>query len=130
MARLFVEGDGPPRLRGQKCRMCGRVAFPPNPYGCEKCGAPGDMLEDHALAGTGRIVAFATTAHANRPDLEVPYTVASIALDDGPVIRSLMSDGTGSSLAHDDPVETEIVERIQDDRQMLRLLRFRKREAI
>ena len=129
MAGLFLEGEPNPALRGQECEGCGRVAFPPNPYGCEKCGAPAAMLVDRPLAGRGRIVAFVTTTHANRHDLSVPYTMASVALDDGPVIRAIMTDSTGESLAGGDAVETVLVERAADEESTDRVLRFQKREA-
>ena len=99
MNRLYVGGLPQPSLCGQCCKSCGRISFPPNPFGCEQCGAPPTQLEDRTLKGEGRLEAFATTFHANRKDMKVPYTVASIRLADGPVIRALMVQQTDEGLS-------------------------------
>ncbi|WP_417593235.1 Zn-ribbon domain-containing OB-fold protein [Parasphingorhabdus sp.] len=96
--RLFNTNTHPPSLNGQICLDCGRVSFPPNQYGCEGCGAAADQLDAMPLTGRGRLTAFVTTHHANQRDIAVPYTVASIALDDGPVIRALMKEPTDEGL--------------------------------
>lgn len=90
--------------------QCGRLAFPPNPHGCEACGAAGALVAEEMLAGRGRLLAFVTTHHANQRDIPVPYTVASIALESGPVIRALMSKPLGDGLGVNDPVEAVVVE--------------------
>lgn len=110
MRKLFEQGETSPCLRGQRCSHCGQVAFPPNPYGCEVCGSSGDAVVEERLAGHGRLLAFVTTNHANQRDIPVPYTVASIALDSGPVIRSLMIKPTDEGLKVGDVVEAVIVE--------------------
>lgn len=122
MSNLFERDGLPPALKGQTCLHCGRISFPPNAYGCEKCGATADKLADRTLAGRGRIRAFVTTHHANQRELVVPYTIASIALDDGPVIRAMMTDATGVTLAAGDIVESSL----EDGGDVLH---FRKREA-
>lgn len=109
MDRLFLEGATPPRLRGQKCTVCNHVAFPPNPYGCEVCGAPKLALAEHPLAGEGRLKAFATTFIAPRKEMELPFTVASIALKDGLVIRALMAAPTDETLNIGDAVQSVLV---------------------
>ena len=106
---LFEQGDGVPNLKGQRCNNCGHIAFPPNPYGCEVCGMSGDVVTGVRLAGRGRLLAFATTNHANQRDIPVPYTVASIELEDGPVIRALMTGPTDDGLKPGDIVEAVIV---------------------
>lgn len=99
MSRLFDEDQTPPSLRAQKCGACGFIRFPPNPYGCEQCGATDGAVTDCRLRGEGKLRAFATTYHASRKDQEVPYTVASIELVDGPVIRVMMAEPTDAELA-------------------------------
>ena len=106
MNRLYVDGQAHPSLCGQTCKLCGRVTFPPNPYGCEQCGAPRSLLEECILSGEGRLEAFATTFHSNRKDRVVPYTVASIRLADGPVIRALMVQQTDEGLSVGQAVHT------------------------
>lgn len=109
MDSLFLGDTVRLRLRGQKCSHCNRVAFPPNPYGCEICGAPKDALLEQPLAGEGRLKAFATTYLAPRKDMEAPFTVASIALKDGPVIRALMREATDETLNVADAVHAVLV---------------------
>jgi len=98
MNDLYLDGATPPPLRGQKCSACHAVAFPPNPYGCETCGAPASALAEHPLEGRGQLRAFATTFVPPRKDMAAPFTVASIALKDGPVVRALMTVPTDDSL--------------------------------
>lgn len=121
MAELFVAGDNPPRLKGQRCGNCGRIAFPPNPYGCESCGASGVALHEQLLKGNGRLLAFVTTHHAPQRYISVPFTVASIALEDGVVIRALMGSPVDAGLHVGDPVEAIIVE-IPEQGHQLRFL--------
>ena len=77
-------------LRGGKCR-CGYVFFPFQEFGCERCGASGDALAAMDLAGTGRLIASSQVhlhADSSRP---APFVIGTIALDDGPVIRTLLT---------------------------------------
>jgi hypothetical protein len=79
-----------PALLGGMC-LCGHVFFPMQTYGCEKCGRHGDALQPKALSGSGRVVALATVhLHAGK-GRAAPFTVATIALDDGPVLRTLLA---------------------------------------
>jgi uncharacterized OB-fold protein len=106
---LFLADTTPPSLRGQRCGVCGALAFPPNPYGCEKCGATADLLTDQALTGRGRLRAFATTTVPPRKDMPAPFTVASIGLVDGPVVRALLTTPTDESLRIGDEVQAVLV---------------------
>jgi len=124
MTSLFLEGTTPPRLRGQKCSVCNRVAFPPNPYGCEMCGAPVSALTEQPLTGEGHLKAFATTFLAPRKDMEAPFTVASIALKDGPVIRALMTTPTSETLNVGDAVQSVLV--TKSEKPELRFTRMEK----
>ena len=82
-----------PSLKGGAC-LCGHVFFPMQPFGCEKCGRWGDELKPRALSGAGRIVSLATVhLHAGK-GRQAPFTVAMIALEDGPTIRSLLDVGS------------------------------------
>lgn len=109
MQSLFEQGEKSPHLRGQRCSNCSRVAFPPNPYGCESCGMSGDVVIDEKLAGQGRLRAFVTTNHANQRNIPVPYTVASIELEGGPVIRALMVQPGSEGLRVNDTVEAVVI---------------------
>ena len=82
-----------PALIGGVCEACGHVFFPMQTYGCERCGAV--SLSPRLLAGTGRLVASARVhLHAGK-GREAPFTVGTIALDDGPVVRTLLADDGG-----------------------------------
>ena len=51
LIRLAPPGnDEPPTIVGQACEACGRRSFPPDPYGCEACGAPVEQLARTELA--------------------------------------------------------------------------------
>ncbi|HEY0942570.1 MAG TPA: OB-fold domain-containing protein [Steroidobacter sp.] len=129
MADLYVEGTLPPSLRGQRCRVCNAVTFPPNPYGCEQCGATGADLAEHALAGRGRLRAFATTFLPPRKDVPAPFTVASITLDDGPVVRALLTCPTDESLRIGGAVQAVLVEQQSSENGMQTQLRFEPKET-
>lgn len=79
-------------LRGGRCASCGFVAFPHYGYGCERCGASG--LEPTELSGEGEILA-SIVVHRTRD--RIRDGVATIALDEGPVIRAVL--GSADPLA-------------------------------
>lgn len=80
---------GHPALLGGAC-ACGYVFFPMQGYGCERCG--GRDLQPRALSGAGRLLASARVhLHAGK-GREAPFTVGSIKLDDGPIVRTLIED--------------------------------------
>ncbi|MEE9279101.1 MAG: OB-fold domain-containing protein [Myxococcota bacterium] len=112
---LYPPGGTHPPLHGQRCGGCGRVAFPPNPYGCEACGAPGAELEPLDLAGAGTLQSFATAYRYQGQDIEAPFTVGSIVLDDGPAVRAILTCRTDEGLAIGDRVRSVLVPRGQDD---------------
>lgn len=89
---LYARGpDASPILLGGRCE-CGHVFFPMQTFGCERCGKHGDALQPISLRGRGTLRSAATVhVHADekRP---APFVVGTIALDDGPVIRTLLLD--------------------------------------
>ncbi len=103
-----AHGEHPPLL-GQCCAGCGHIAFPPNPYGCESCGAEPDSLESRELPGTGKLAAFATVhLHAGN-EIEVPFAVGVVVLDDGPAVRATLTCHTDEGLAIGDRVQSVLV---------------------
>ncbi|WP_375779495.1 Zn-ribbon domain-containing OB-fold protein [Bradyrhizobium sp. ma5] len=79
------------RLKGGRCR-CGYVFFPMQTYGCERCGSHGDALTPCELSADGTLLAEATVhLHADKNRLP-PFTIVKVALDDGPVIRTLLAE--------------------------------------
>lgn len=83
---------GHPSLLGGAC-ACGYVFFPLQIYGCEKCG--GLDIAPRAIGGAGRLLASAVVhLHAGK-GRTAPFTVGAIALDDGPIVRTLIAEGVG-----------------------------------
>jgi uncharacterized OB-fold protein len=87
---LYARGDdGKPVLLGGRCE-CGHVFFPMQTFGCERCGKFGPALQPFSLRGSGQLRSAATVhVHAD-PSRSAPFVIGTIALDDGPVIRTLL----------------------------------------
>lgn len=82
-----------PALLGGACGACGYVFFPMQTYGCEKCGPR--ELSPRALSGRGKLLASARVhLHAGK-GREAPFTVGSVQLDDGPIVRTLVVEEGG-----------------------------------
>jgi hypothetical protein len=87
MTELWSGGDSSVTLHGVRCVECGAVLFPPNPHGCERCGAI--TLEPAEVAAAGTLRSFAVV-HLH-PRRATPYTIGEIELDAGPTVRALLS---------------------------------------
>jgi uncharacterized OB-fold protein len=95
---LTTVGD-PPTILGQECGACGRRFFPPDPYGCERCGAGIDALSEIELGASGSIHAVATVHRHHHPRPETPFTVATIVLDDGITLKGVLEgDPSGATV--------------------------------
>lgn len=81
-----------PAIKGSKC-PCGYIFFPRQNYGCEKCGRHGEEIENILMSGKGKIKQIATVHKSHLKELEAPFSVATIVLDSGCVIRALLDDG-------------------------------------
>jgi uncharacterized OB-fold protein len=100
--------DNPP-LNGGKCRACGYVFFPPQRYGCESCGAPPEKLDAVQLAGRGTLHSYATVHLHMGKDIETPFTIGLIVLDDGPAVSSTLTNRTDEGLAIGDRMKSVLV---------------------
>jgi uncharacterized OB-fold protein len=98
-----------PSLNGARCRACGYVFFPPQPYGCDSCGASPEQVEAFALAGRGTLHASATVHHHQGKDIQAPFTVGLIVLDDGPAIRAILAAPTDEGLRIGDRMHSLLV---------------------
>jgi uncharacterized OB-fold protein len=78
------------RLSASRCEACGRVASPPEPYGCEGCGAPADRLLATELAAAGTVHSQATVHRHHRPVPATPFTVVEAILDGGPALKGVL----------------------------------------
>jgi uncharacterized OB-fold protein len=103
------DSAGTPSLNGGKCSTCGYVFFPPQRYGCESCGAPSEKLEAAEMRGCGRLHSYATVHLHQGKDIEAPFTVGLIVLDDGPAIRSLLTNRTDDGLTIGDRMNSVLV---------------------
>jgi hypothetical protein len=83
-----VQADTP-TLSGNRCSECGRVYFPPLTIGCEACGATAEHLIPIPVAASGTVYSLARV-HLHRGQPPVPFTIAEIRLDDGPLIRGTL----------------------------------------
>lgn len=109
-----ASGERPPLL-GQRCGGCGHLAFPPNPYGCQACGAEADALDRCELAGAGELAAFATVHRHLAKGIEAPFTVGVIVLDDGPAVRATLTCATDAGLSIGDRVHSVLLSQGTDD---------------
>lgn len=89
---LYDPNQDLPALIGSSCTQCCTNFFPPLAIGCERCGHT--ELVPVTLAAAGKVHATATVhLHAGK-DIKAPFTVAEIVLDDGPLIRALLTEVT------------------------------------
>jgi uncharacterized protein len=117
-----------PALSGHRCRACGYVFFPPQSYGCEYCGAPANQLESKSLRGAGALASFATVHLHQAKDMEAPFTVGVIVLDDGPAVRAILTQRTDEGLKIGDRMRAVIVD-TNSEGAWAQELRFNKEKA-
>lgn len=72
-------------LRGVECRRCGSIQFPPQPYGCEACGADASQLQEKLILAEGELRTF-TTVHLDQK-LATPFQVAEVQTEASQPIR-------------------------------------------
>jgi uncharacterized protein len=89
-AESSAEQPNHPALLGGVCGACGYVFFPLQHYGCERCGSL--ALEPRVLSGVGTLLAAARVHLHVGKNREAPFTVGAVALDDGPIVRTLIED--------------------------------------
>ena len=109
------------RLEAGKCTRCGRVHFPPRLI-CDACGCR--EFEEVTLPREGKVLTW-TVIHVPPPrfDLEAPYVIAIVELEDGVRqdagqvrLTCQVVDCDPEELAVDAPVEL-VFRRIQEDSQ-------------
>lgn len=88
------------RLVAQHCSACGHWQHYPRPV-CLRCGGPQPGFE--TVSGRG-VVDTWTTVHRSPDGREVPYAVARVRLDEGPVLLSVLVDAAGRDDLIDAPV--------------------------
>ena len=92
-SRHYAEGLRAHSILLQHCADCGRVRFPAGPS-CPGCWSERFDWKPHT--GRGTVLSFVWYMKTQHPRFtEVPYNVAMVRLDDGPV---LVSNIVGSSI--------------------------------
>lgn len=85
-----VDDSGRPELIAVR-DSSGHVSFPAQTYGSEHSGEHGVDLQRIALSGLGTVQATAVVHVHHGADIGAPFTIASIALDEGPLIRGVLT---------------------------------------
>ena len=79
--RPFWTGGAEGRLNIARCGDCGGFVHPPREI-CRHCQS--ENVAPHAVAGTGTIDSFTVNHQKWAPDMEVPFVIARVRLDDAP----------------------------------------------
>ena len=100
------------RLEAEKCSQCGKVHFPPRLI-CDACQSR--EFEQITLSRAGKILTW-TVIHVPPAnfDLEAPYVIAIVELEDGVRLTCQVVDCDPEELAVEAPVEM-VFRRIQED---------------
>jgi len=90
-------------LIGEVCPHCGIKLFPPRDV-CPKCGGP--AKEPFSFSGKGVVYSFSTMYSAPKGfEKYVPYIVALVRLDEGPLVTAQLTDVDRSEVRVGMPVE-------------------------
>ena len=95
IARFWRETPRRYNLGGSKCTACGTVYFPPRPV-CPECTRHRQSIEKmipFQLSGAGEVLSY-TVVHeaAEGFEMQVPYVVALVRTDEGPVLTGQVVD--------------------------------------
>ena len=88
----------PCELDASRCPQCGLLAVPPEPIGCERCGAPAAELASATVSSAGIVIGHAVVHEHAWPEPPTPFVVVEVRLDDGPVVRSQLRDAVIGSV--------------------------------
>ena len=89
-------------LRVQRCRECQTYVFIPEPF-CTECQS--EELEWVESSGRGTVYSMTTVYRPQRPEFEVPYTVAIVELEEGWHMLTNLVDCSPEELRVGLPVE-------------------------
>jgi len=89
--RGFWEGTAKQELRVQVCEACGHRQLPGGPC-CRECLSP-DVTWEPAT-GRGSVFSYTVVHRALHPAFaaQVPYVLADVQLDEGPILTSNVTD--------------------------------------
>jgi len=123
--RPFWEGTLASELRVQVCAACGAKQLPGGPC-CTSCWSQ-DLRWERA-SGRGTVFSFTIVRHPFHPSFaeQVPYVVADVQLDEGPIFTSNVTDLGVEEVTIGMPVEVWFDNEIEDAfHTKLRLPKFR-----
>ena len=111
--RPFWEGCRRGQLLMQRCGHCRGLRYPASII-CQECLSR--EAEWTAVSGRGKVFSFVVFHRAYHPAWEgkVPYNVALIELDEGPIMLSNVVDVDNAKLAVGQPVQVAF-EKLDDD---------------
>lgn len=72
-----------------RCGRCGLITTPPEPFGCEQCGAPASDAVAAEIEPVGTVTSFATVHRHHRSEPQTPFTVLAVRLDAGPALKGV-----------------------------------------
>lgn len=101
LAARWWEATRERRLELQRCRGCGNVQHYPRPL-CVRCHR--QDLEIVAAGGGGTVYSFTEVHRSADPDADLPYVIALVRLDEGPVLLSRIVGAEPETLRCDAPV--------------------------
>ena len=106
----FWTGGREGHLNIMRCEDCGWRWHPPSPR-CPSCF--GEQVGAEAVSGQGHIYSFTINRRAWEPDLEVPYVIAIVELDEQPGLRLLTNiiDCAPDEVAIGRAVQASFIER-------------------
>jgi len=81
---LFWTGGADGKLHFIQCSGCGYIVHPPSPV-CPQCR--GRELTPVTVSGKGTVETYTLNYHPWMPDLQVPYAIAIITLDEQDDLR-------------------------------------------
>jgi len=90
-------------LEGARCEGCGKIMFPMRPV-CPACRSR--SLSPYQFSGRGQVYSFSTVYQAPEGfEAYVPYTVALVRLEEGPLVTAQLSDVDPTEVQIGMPVE-------------------------
>ncbi len=99
-------------LVGEICPHCEAKIFPPRDV-CPHCG--GEAKQEYAFSGKGSVYSYTMMSDAPAGyEYNVPYTIALVKLDEGPVVTAQLTDLGSQAVQIGMPVEM-VTRRLRED---------------
>lgn len=102
--RAFWTGGAEGKLMIHRCHDCGGFNHPPREV-CRHCQS--ENVSPQAVSGKGRIDTYTVNHQKWAPDMDVPFVIARVALDDAPgvFLTTNIVNGPVEGVDIDDPVQ-------------------------